>query len=65
MNAILARRARRAAEQLAARHPGTEMQFSAHGAGRWSVQFFGQQGLVADYDLRPPFNIEHSLDREA
>jgi hypothetical protein len=39
--------------KLQRRHPGTRRQRSAHGAGRYSVQFFSRTTgkLVADYTL--------------
>lgn len=37
--------------ELAARHPRADMQRSAHGAGRLSVQFHCGSECVGDYDL--------------
>jgi len=38
---------------LQRKHPGTRRQRTAHGAGRFSVQFFDKKSgkLVADYQL--------------
>ena len=37
--------------RLSARHKGDRRQISQHGCGQESIQFFGPEGLVADYTI--------------